>query len=152
MLRVVFDTVVFVRALLNVRSVCGRLVFAHADQYQLFLSTPVVIEMLQVLAREELVSKLERRRATYLEAIAGLLESFRHAQAVEIDAIPPTSRDPKDDKFLATASAARADYLVTEDDDLLVLGEYRGVKIVKAAAFLDVLERRMSGPASRGEW
>jgi uncharacterized protein len=146
MLRVVFDTVVFVRALLNLRSVCGRLVFAHQDQYQLYLSTPVVIEIMQVLSRDELVTKLERRRTTYLEAITGLLDSFRLAQAVEIPTIPPTSRDLKDDKFLATALAAGADYLVSEDQDLLVLGEYEGIKIVNAATFLGVLE---SGDARR---
>ncbi len=141
MLKVVFDTVVFVRALLNLRSVCGRLVFAYQAQYQLYLSTPVVIEILRVLSREELVTKLERRRNTYLEAIAGLLESFRHAQAVDLATIPPTSRDPKDDKFLATALAAGADYLVSEDEDLLVLGEYQGIQIVNAATFLGILER-----------
>lgn len=142
MLRAVFDTVVFVRALLNLRSVCGRLILAHQGQYQLVLSTPLVVEILQVLSRDELVSKLERRRSTYLEAVAGLLECFRHAEPVEVATIPPTSRDPKDDKVLATAVAARADYLVSEDGDLLVLGEFDGVKIVNAATFLGILERR----------
>lgn len=32
-----------------------------------------------------------------------------------------SSRDPKDDKFLAVAVAGSADYLVTGDDDLLTL-------------------------------
>ncbi len=83
MLRVVFDTVVFVRALLNLKSVPGRVVFDYADRYQLVLSTPLVIEILQVMARDEIVGKLERRRHTYLEAIAELLETFKHAQAVK---------------------------------------------------------------------
>ncbi len=61
------------------------------------------------------------------------------AERVELTEIPAVARDPKDDKFLATAAVAGADYLVTEDDDLLVLGEYQGVKIVKAAAFLRIL-------------
>jgi putative PIN family toxin of toxin-antitoxin system len=142
MLKVVFDTVVFVRALLNQKSVCGRLVFGHPDRYQLYLSTPVVIEILQVLARDELVGKLERRRGTYLHVIAGLLETFQQAQAVELAAIPAISRDPKDDKVLATAKAAGADYLVSEDQDLLVLGVYEGTQIVNAATFLGVLERQ----------
>lgn len=145
MLRAVFDTVVFVRAILNGRSTCGRLLFAYQGQYQLILSTPVVVEILQVLSREELVGKIERR-STYLEAIAGLLASFSHAESVEMVEIPPTSRDPKDDKLLATAVAAQADYLVSEDNDLLVLGQYDGVQIVNVATFLDILERRAVGP------
>jgi predicted nucleic acid-binding protein len=50
------------------------------------------------------------------------------------------ARDPKDDKFLATAKAVAADYLVSEDEDLLVLEEYEGTRIVNAAAFLRILE------------
>ena len=49
-------------------------------------------------------------------------------------------RDPKDDKFLATCLAAGADYLVSEDDDLLVLGEHAGTRILDAKAFLAILE------------
>jgi uncharacterized protein len=50
--------------------------------------------------------------------------------------IPQVTRDPKDDKFLATAMAGEADYLVSEDRDLLDLGEHQGIKIVDVATFL----------------
>src|SRR4051812_6127712 len=141
MLRVVFDTVVFVRALLNQHSVCGRLVFGTPDRYQLYLSTPLVIEILQVLAREEIVAKLERRRGAYVYIIAGVLDTFQRALSVEIPIIPAVSRDPKDDKILATARAAGADYLVSEDQDLLVLDVYEGIKIVNAATFMHILSQ-----------
>ena len=142
MLSVVFDTVIFVRALLNPRGVCGRLIFGPQTRYQLVLSTPLVIEILQVLARDELVGKVERRRGAYVHAIAGLLESFQQARSVELRSIPAISRDPKDDKVLATALAAEADYLVSEDQDLLVLGTYEGTRIVDAATFLTYLEQQ----------
>jgi len=142
MLRVVFDTVVFVRALLNQNSVCGRLVFGTPDRYQLYLSTPLVIEILQVLAREEIVAKLERRRGAYVYIIAGVLDTFQRALSVEIPIIPAVSRDPKDDKILATARAAGADYLVSEDQDLLVLDVYEGIKIVNAATFMHILSQQ----------
>lgn len=145
MLRTVFDTVVFIRVLLNQHSVWGRLVFSYADRYQLYLSTPLAIEILQVLAREELVGKLERRHGAYVHVIAGLLDCFQRALAVELPSIPAVSRDPKDDKVLATAKAASADYLVSEDEDLLVLGTHEGTQIVNAATFLRVLERHTSG-------
>ena len=44
--------------------------------------------------------------------------------------------------FLATAEAGRVDYLVTEDQDLLVLGEYEGIRIDDAVTFLAMLDRR----------
>ena len=137
MLRVVFDTVIFVRSLINPRSTWGRLVFEYSLHYQLFLSQPVLVEILEVLQRPELTSKF---RALQDRDLRRVIEIVGQAQAVTPPAVPAVSRDPKDDKFLATAAAARADYLVTEDEDLLVLDEYQGVKIVNAAAFLSILE------------
>ena len=49
MLRVVFDTVIFVRALINPHGIWGRLIFQHADAYTLVISPPVVAEILEVL-------------------------------------------------------------------------------------------------------
>jgi predicted nucleic acid-binding protein len=51
---------------------------------------------------------------------------------------------PKDNKFLATARQAQADYLVTEDEDLLVLTEYEGTKIITAQAFLALLHQEQA--------
>jgi uncharacterized protein len=48
--------------------------------------------------------------------------------------------DPKDDMIVATAVAAKADYLVTGDKrHLLPLGEYQGIKIVTPRQLLDLL-------------
>lgn len=46
------------------------------------------------------------------------------------------SRDAKDDPFLACALAARAKFLVTRDDDLLVLGKPFGIETITPARFL----------------
>lgn len=64
------------------------------------------------------------------------------AEVVEIDlsAMPRVSRDPNDDPFLATAKAGGAECIVSEDNDLLVMEEYEGIRIVDAAAFLRILD------------
>jgi uncharacterized protein len=72
--------------------------------------------------------------------LAQVIDILDRAEVVEVDDVPPVSRDPKDDTFLATAVAARADYVVTEDNDLLVLGAHQGIQIVTAGRFLAVLE------------
>ena len=46
------------------------------------------------------------------------------------------SRDVKDDIYLACALAATAQYLVSYDNDLLVLGKPFGVEVVRPAGFL----------------
>lgn len=134
--KVVFDTVVFVRCLLNPRSIWGRLVFHYGHAYRLVLSQPVLTEILEVIQRPPIKSKFRVLDGLSARALLVLLED---AEVVTVGQIPTVSRDPKDNKFLATATAAGASYLVSEDGDLLDLKEYEGVMIVDATTFLGIL-------------
>jgi uncharacterized protein len=147
MLRVVFDTVVYVRGLINPYSFCGQIVFQRTDHYRLFVSQPIMMETLEVLHRPELRRKF--RSLANLD-IARVIEIIGQAQVVDVAPLPPVSRDPKDDKFLATAVAAQADYLVSQDLDLLVLETYGGIQIVNCESFQELLERT-SEESSGGE-
>src|SRR3989338_5327249 len=114
MIKVVLDTVIIVRSLINPYGRWGELVFKYFDSYQLFVSQKVVEEILEVLQRPELVSKFwSMKNLDYSKVI----ELLGRAEVVEITDSYSGSRDPKDNKFLATAAVARADYLVTEDED-----------------------------------
>jgi putative PIN family toxin of toxin-antitoxin system len=57
-------------------------------------------------------------------------------ELVAVDEAVTASRDSKDDKFLSLAVAGQADYLISGDKDLLVLGQIRTIPIVSTAAFL----------------
>lgn len=140
MIRVVFDTVIFVRALLDSRSFSGRLVLEYSNYYQLFLARDLIEEILEVLGRKEIIERFNLRQSDYPQALARLLRSMNNAEIVGIGEIPSVSRDPKDDKFLSTAKAAEVDYLVSADKDLLDLKQYEGIKIIDAETFLQILE------------
>ena len=135
---VVIDTVVFVRSLLNPLSFSGRLIFAHADEYRLILSALIVREILEVLQRPEVTDKIRFAEGIDTRRVLDLLSE---AELVELpaDNIPQVSRDPKDNKFLATAVLGDADHVVSEDRDLLDLGEYQGIRIVDVSVFLKIL-------------
>ena len=47
-------------------------------------------------------------------------------------------RDKKDNKILECAFDCRANYIVTGDNDLLDLKEFKGIKILNSKEFLDV--------------
>ncbi len=133
---IVVDTVVFVRALINPGGLWGRLIFGHTSRYRLIVSEQVVSEIIEVLERADIVRKFAPRPGMDYSQVLDIIGA---ADVVTIHRLPAVSRDPKDDKFLATARAAQADYLVTEDQDLLVLGEYGGTRIVTARDFLEIL-------------
>ncbi len=142
MTRVVFDTVGFVRGLINPLSRWGRILFDYADHYQLVVSEPVIREVLDVLRRPAVVrlfKTLPVFKTLPGRNLATIVAILADAEMIEVREIPAVSRDPKDDKFLATAAQAGTDCLVSEDQDLLVLQEYNGVRIVDAATFLDLL-------------
>lgn len=73
------------------------------------------------------------------EVTAWCEELCRTARIVS-DPLPdigPACRDPNDDHVLAAAVVARAALIVTGDKDLLSLGEFQGVRILTAQAFLE---------------
>jgi len=56
------------------------------------------------------------------------------------DDVHSVAEDDEDELVLATAVAARADYLVTGDKYLLRISEFRGIPIVSPREFLDILQ------------
>lgn len=140
MIRVVFDAVGYVRSLVNPFSRWGRIFFDYADAYTLIVSPPLVREVIGTSTRQRVQSRFRTVAGRDLQAILGIVE---RATVIEItDEIQnPLLRDPKDNHILATAVAGDAEYIVTEDKDLLVLGTHRGIVICDAEAFLEVVGR-----------
>lgn len=89
---------------------------------------------------EELDEVINRQRferyVTRQERAAFLRNLLRMASSVRITETVQACRDPKDDKILELAVNGRADYIVTGDDDLLVMDPFRGITIIRPAEFL----------------
>ena len=140
-LKVVFDTQIYLRAGINPGSVCGRLLAEWTAFYTLYISEGIEKEILDVFTRSKIRKKFPQINDVTLAGIQATFSRAEHVELSEAD-IKPVSRDPKDDMFLACAKAAEADYLVSEDNDLLVLGSYEGTRIVNALEFPAILESR----------
>lgn len=137
-LKVVFDTQIFLRALIKRTSISARIAsLEFRNRYVLCVSDAVEAEIIEVLNRSKLRSKFPQITD---ELVSDTLSDLRQARRIEVAVVEPISRDPKDDIFLACAKAAKADYLVSEDQDLLVIREYGSTKIVNAITFLDILK------------
>jgi putative PIN family toxin of toxin-antitoxin system len=136
-LRIVLDTVVSVRALLNPRSVWGQLA-RRTGEYQLITSRDIAEELDEVTTRSALQQRLARfaARTEHAEVVGAL----RDAEVIlDVPAVA-VCRDANDDIFFACAVAGRADYIVSEDEDVLAVAEYEGVRTIRAAAFLKLLD------------
>lgn len=69
-----------------------------------------------------------------VEELTSLAETVSPAEGIH-----GVAEDDEDDLVLATAVAAKADYLVTGDKYLLRIGEFRGIPIVSPRDFLDIM-------------
>ncbi len=96
----------------------------------------MIAELESTLTKPKLTSALER-----LDLLpSGLLARYRLVTTlVKPKSATPVSRDPDDDKVIACAIAARADFIVTGDDDLLVLKQHEGIEIIRVAQALAAL-------------
>jgi putative PIN family toxin of toxin-antitoxin system len=136
-MRVVLDTVIFVRALINPHGKWGRLLFELSDRYVIVLSPEIIKEILSVLYRPSLRRRFpEMAEPTRLKRILATLEA---AEVVEPTKDLSVCRDPHDDKFFECAVEGRAQYIVSEDRDILDVGEYEGVRTLTAGQLIALL-------------
>ena len=95
----------------------------------MILSTDIIKEFERTLRRKFLVSQSEMSDVRKVLAEA-TLDVFQ-----KVNPIAPVCRDPDDDRILACAREAHADYIVTGDQDLLVLKRYGTTRIVTPRDF-----------------
>lgn len=137
-MRIVLDSSTLVSAFLSpTGSPAGLLARTGEGAFTIYVSTEILTETARALSRKRITDRYAHgpedveRFVTVLAQTAELVSDLPEVRAV--------SRDPNDDVIIATAVAAKADYLVTGDNDLLVLGEYQGVRIVTPRQFLELL-------------
>jgi len=127
--RVVFDTNIFISALILPGSRAAEAldrIIGGTDH--LILSTPILHELLGVLARKFSRDREELARvAVWLGELAEWVRPARHLSVVA---------DEADNHILECALAGEAEVIVTGDKDLLQLGSFEGVSIVTLRDYL----------------
>lgn len=132
--RIVADTNVLVSALLGKKL---RIFFEKLseDKFELFFSEATFEELFAVLTREKFAAYLSKND---IQEFRELLSY--HSQLVTTTETISVCRDPKDNIFLECAMEVAVDYLVSGDQDLLVLRSYRNIPIVTPIEFLTTLD------------
>jgi putative PIN family toxin of toxin-antitoxin system len=101
------------------------------DKGVILISVPVLLELAEVLGREKLNKYLlEEERMRFLVAL------LKETELVEVTEQITECRDARDNKFLELAVSGKADYIISGDDDLLVLNPFRGIPILTPGSFM----------------
>ena len=138
MTRAVVDTNILIRALIKPQGTVGPVLTRLRDgDYTLLYAEPLLDELVAKLALPRIRDKYHLTDEDVETVLALIL--LRGEPVVPQRRIT-ACRDPKDNIVLEVAVAGEADYIVTGDDDLLVLHPFEGVPIVGPAEFLKALE------------
>ena len=117
----------------------GRLLDAvQAGKLQLLQTAQLWVEFVEVLNRPKFITRLQVLGLTPTILADGLRKYVTWSPEAQIPH-PPELRDPKDLLVLAAAVAARADAIVTGDEDLLTMKSFADIPIMKAREALQKL-------------
>jgi uncharacterized protein len=136
-MRTVLDTNVVVSGLLW-RGNQRRVLDAARDGIIELYTSPVLLEELRdVLSREKFVKRLEAANVSVRELVDGYSALARVVEVEPIEAV--IIRDPDDDMVIGCALTAECEIIVSGDDDLLGLKQYKDIRIITSAELLKEL-------------
>jgi putative PIN family toxin of toxin-antitoxin system len=136
--RAVVDTNILIRVLIKPQGTVGPVLTRLRDgDYVLLYAEPLLDELVAKLALPRIRDKYHLTDED-VETVLALI--LLRGEPVLPQRRITACRDPKDNIVLEVAVAGEADYIVTGDDDLLVLHSFEGIPIVGPADFLKALE------------
>jgi uncharacterized protein len=136
-LRFVFDTNVIVSAALFAASVPRKALNKALDEGKILVSASVRLELAEVLSRAKFDKYVsEEVRIRFLVAL------LKETELVEVTEELSDCRDIEDNKFLELALSGKADFIISGDDDLLVLNPFREIPILTPREFLSISSGR----------
>ena len=128
-IRLVIDVNAWISLLLSPRFRV-RLEVVFGEECDLLISDELFGELDDAVRKPRLKRKIGQ--AVY-EALVAKLRT--DAELVDVHSVVDICRDPEDNFLLALAKDGNADYLITGDNDLLVLKEFGKTKIVTLTEF-----------------
>jgi len=157
-IRAVFDCMMFLQAAARRNSpagICLRLVESGA--IELYLSEEILTEIRDVLTRPRLRQKFPALTDQLVGQFLAAVEK-RAIAVLEVPRVFEYQRDPRDEPYISLAIAAKANYLVSRDNDILGLAdastadgkrlqsEAPQLRVLDPVAFLLEMRRRVQVP------
>ena len=131
-LRVVIDTNIFISGIFWKGKSYQILNLWRRDKFSIVISAETITELIRVLRD----FKIKLSEDAIKELVTLILENAIMVYPQERLNIV---KDESDNRFLEAAIAGNAKCVVTQDNQLLTLAEFRGIKILNPADFLETL-------------
>ena len=132
MIEVTADTNIYISGLIFAGPPRRFIQEAQAGRFRLAISDALLEELTRILRAKFAWSNEEIREAvTLLSACTVRVQPGERLDIVDAD--------PDDNRVLECAVAAGSRFIVTGDGDLLRLGAYTGIRILKVADFLELI-------------
>ena len=133
-MKVILDTNVFISSFAT-RGLCHSVFELCLDRFEIVISSSLIKEIRNVLK-----DKLKLPEIFITETLDYLSEN---ATSVEVNKLlSGVCRDPEDDHIIALADSAGANYIITGDEDLLILKKYGSTQIVTPRKFWELLKKQ----------
>jgi uncharacterized protein len=126
------DTNIYISALIFAGLPRQFLLAAEDARIHLFISEPIRQELRRILQTKFSWSN-DQVNETLLQ-LESCTELVRPTETLDV-----IKEDPDDNRVLECAVAAGARFIVSGDNDLLRLGQFRNIRIVKVADFMKLI-------------
>ena len=108
--------------------------FIH-EEIIFILSEKIFEELIEVLKKRKFDLISNEEKTDFIKRITELAEIVSPKERIEI-----IKQDFTDNKIIEAAVEGNADYIITGDEHLLSLKEFRGIKILNAKEFLELFK------------
>lgn len=136
-MKVVFDVNIWISALLWGGTLVPLLRLAQKQQITIFASEDLLLELALTLQKKKLENRLQQRQKTAQELMVIVRALINLCP--NLDLVVPDLRDQKDHKIVAAAVSSGSEFIITGDQDLLVLDRPYGIEILSPQDFLALL-------------
>jgi len=139
MIRAVVDTNTLISGIISPLGASAQIVRCwQRGNFLLVTSPALLVELRRVLHYPRIADRLDWSGDERLQ----FMKSFETLALITPGKLelPGLTRDPKDDPVVACAVEGRAKVIVSGDQDLLTLGTYGDIRVVRPSEFLALLQ------------
>lgn len=136
MAKVTLDTNVLISATFWTGDSFKIMELAEQKKIECIISLEIIAEYHWVIQTDEILEKIKNKNLRMARIVQRVIDSSTIIEPTQrIDII---KEDPTDNKILECAKSGESDYIITNDNHLLRVKEFDGIKILTPSQFLNI--------------